>query len=111
MSFQNLLSDDINWLRDTGVLTKIKFSVITPPMFIPDPKVRINQPLSPSQLGLIMIISVGGYVLSILTFMIEMTKGRNKRNEREDYPQNAQTEMSNFKRNGFVSYNQRWGKD
>ena len=40
-----------------------------------------------------------------------MAKGRDKSSDRECDPQNAQTEMSNFKRQSFVPYKQRWGKD
>ena len=58
-----------------------------------------------------MIISVGGCVLSVLTFFFEITKGRYKSNEKEGDPQNVQTEMSNFKRQGFMPYKPSWGKD
>ena len=51
------------WLRDTGVLTKLRYDVLNPPILIPDPKVRNNQPLNNWQLGIIMIIYLVGVMI------------------------------------------------
>ena len=62
------------WLRDTGVLTKLRYDVLNPPILIPDPKVRHNQPLNNWQLGIIMIIYLVGLLISILVFIGEFMK-------------------------------------
>ena len=62
------------WLRDTGVLTKLRYDALNPPFFIPDPKVRHNQPLNNRQLGIIMIIYLVGLLISILAFIGELLK-------------------------------------
>lgn len=62
------------WLRDTGVLTKLRYDILNPPILIPDPKVRNNQPLNNWQLGIIMILYLVGLSISILTFIGELLK-------------------------------------
>ena len=74
----------------------MKFSIIKPTPLKPDPKVRHNQPLSLSQLGLIMIILVAGLTLSVLIFLCELTKGRFKE------PQDTVIEMTTFNWQGNV---------
>ena len=67
------------WLHDTGILEKLKYDVIRPPFPIPDPKVRRNQPLIISQLGIVMIILAVGHILSLPVFFCEILKGRGKK--------------------------------
>ena len=67
------------WLRDTGILEKIKYEIIRPPFPIPDPKVRRDQPLIISQLGIVMIILAVGHILSLPVFFYELMKGRGKK--------------------------------
>ena len=67
------------WLRDTGILEKIKYEIIRPPFPIPDPKVRRDQPLIMSQLGIVMIILAVGHILSLPVFFCELIKGRGKK--------------------------------
>ena len=64
------------WLRDTGVLNKLRSKVINSPIPIPDPKVRHNQPLSIYQLVIIMIIFDVGAIISIFAFLVELLKFR-----------------------------------
>ena len=62
------------WLRDAGVLEKIKYDVMNAPIAIPDPQVMYNQPLILKQLGIIMIVLVVGLVISTLVFFLELIK-------------------------------------
>ena len=64
----------IMWLRDTGVLEKIKYDVMKAPFPIPDPQVMYNQPLILRQLGIIMIVLVVGLFISTLVFFVELVK-------------------------------------
>ena len=61
------------WLRDTGILEKIKYDVMNPPIPIPDPKVRYNQPLILRQLGIIMITLIVGLFIATIVFLVEHT--------------------------------------
>ena len=69
-----MLENDTMWLRDTGVLVKMKYDVINPPMFIPLPKVWNDMPLSLDQLGIIMIVFGVGVISSIFIFFFELRK-------------------------------------
>ena len=60
------------WLRDTGILDKVKNDVANPPIPIPDPTVRQNQPLILRQLGIILIILIVGLVIGIIAFFLEL---------------------------------------
>ena len=60
------------WLRDTGILDKVKYDVMDPPIPIPDPTVRHNQPIILRQLGIIMIILIVGLVIGIIAFFVEL---------------------------------------
>ena len=62
------------WLRDTGALERIKNSIMRPPELILDPKVRLNQPLNLTQLGIIMIVQVIGLLLGTIIFLMEVLK-------------------------------------
>ena len=64
------------WLRDTGILNKLKYDVMNPPMPIPPPKVRHNQPLILGQLGITMIIIAVGLFIAILVFLGEIWLNR-----------------------------------
>ena len=71
------------WLRDTGVLNKLRYEALNPAIPIPDPKVRHNQPLNNWQLGIIMIIYLVGVMISILAFLAELLKFREKKRKPE----------------------------
>ena len=73
---QALFQNATMWLRDTGVLNKLRSDVLKPVFPIPDPKLRHNQPLNNWQLGIVMIISLVGSLVSILTFMLELLKAK-----------------------------------
>ena len=62
----------ISWLRDTGVLDKVKYEAMNPPIPIPDPTVRHNQPLILRQLGIIMLVLVVGLAIGIIAFFVEL---------------------------------------
>ena len=67
------------WLRDTGILNKLKYDVMNPPMPIPPPNVRHNQPLILGQLGITMISIAVGLFIAILVFLGELwLKRKNK---------------------------------
>ena len=57
------------WLRDTGILDKLKTDALNPPIPIPDPKLRHKQPLILRQLGGIMILLVVGLAFAIIVFI------------------------------------------
>ena len=63
----------ILWLKDTGILSKLKDDVMNPPTPIPLPKVRHNQPLILKQLGITMIILALGLFIASLVFVGEIT--------------------------------------
>ena len=87
------------WLRDTGVLKKLRYEALNPAIPIPDPKVRHNQPLNNWQLGIIMIIYLVGVVISILAFLAELLKNREMRRN----PENAteQNDIQDTEQNNF----------
>ena len=62
------------WLRDTGVLEKMKYDVQRKAILIPLPKVWKDQPLGLHQLGIIMIVFGVGASTSIFVFFIELGK-------------------------------------
>ena len=68
------------WLKDTGILDKIKYDVMNPPIPIPDPTVRHKQPLILRQLGIIMIVLVVGLAIAANVFFIELYKRPKSRN-------------------------------
>lgn len=67
------------WLRDSGVLDKLKYEIMRPPFSDLDPKVRRDQPLIMSQLGIVMIVLAVGLVLPIPVFLCELMKGKSKK--------------------------------
>lgn len=69
------------WLQDTGVLDKIKYDVLKPPMLRPLQKVWKDEPLNLYQLEIIMIVLVFGMVLSILVFLFELRQTKKKKTE------------------------------
>ena len=68
------------WLKDTGILDKLKHDIMNPPIPIPDPTVRHKQPLILRQLGIIMIILIVGLATATLAFFIELCKRPKSRN-------------------------------
>ena len=61
------------WLKDTGILNKLKYDVMDPPIPIPDPKLRHKQPLILKQLGIILIILVVGHIIAFVVFIMEVS--------------------------------------
>ena len=68
------------WLKDTGMLSKLKNDVMKPPIAIPLPKVRQNQPLIMKQLGITIIILATGLFIAFLVFLKEIWTNRKKSN-------------------------------
>ena len=60
------------WLRDTGVLGKMKDDELDAPMPIPDPKIKVNEHISVEQIGIGVIIYSVGMILSLLFFIGEL---------------------------------------
>ena len=79
---QDLLSNTMMWLQDTGILKKLSDDALNPPMAIPDPKVRTNQPLTTMQLGGAMVVQVVGLAFAIIAFIGELTKKKLNSNRR-----------------------------
>ena len=68
------------WLRDTGVLGKMKDDELSAPMPIPDPKIKVDERISLEQLGIGIALYTIGMTLSLILFSIELfTKKRVKR--------------------------------
>ena len=79
------------WLRDTGILNKLKYDVMNPPIPIPDAKVRHNQPLNLRQLGISVIILVVGLFIALILFLVELC---NKKKTRDISDANEHFEIS-----------------
>ena len=68
------------WLRDTGVLGKMKDDELSAPIPIPDPKIKFDERISVEQIGIGIAIYSVGMTLSLLLFFGELfTKKRVKR--------------------------------
>ena len=80
---QDLLSNTMMWLQDAGILKKLSEDALNPPMAIPDPKVRTNQPLNTMQLGGAMVVQVLGVAFAIITFIGELTNKKLNSNRRD----------------------------
>ena len=88
---QDLFENATMWLRDTGVLDKLRLRALNPAIPIPDPKGRHNQPLTVYQLGITAIIYLVGISISIFAFLTELIKFREVRPQ----PENA-TELNDI---------------
>ena len=71
--WQELFQDDIMWLRDTGVLNKMKNDVLNLNRIPAEPLPRVwkDKPLNFTQLGITMILFVCGVVYSLVIFFYE----------------------------------------
>ena len=74
------------WLRDSGILERLQYDIVRPLFPTPLPKVRIDEPLIMSQLGIVMIVLAAGLGLSIPAFLCELKKAKGKKplNDREE---------------------------
>ena len=64
------------WLQDCGILKKLRDDELKAPNLIPRPKVKVNQPLSISQLATAFFMAVPGIVSAISAFFVELLKGQ-----------------------------------
>ena len=69
---KGILKQSIMWLKDTGVLDRVKDDAWNPPILIPDPILRNNQPLILKQMGLMFIILVAGHLIGTIIFLVEL---------------------------------------
>ena len=60
------------WLRDTGILSRLRSLELDAPIAIPYPKVRVDQPLNMYQLGSAFLAFIVGLFISIAAFMSEI---------------------------------------
>ena len=70
--FQNT----IIWLKDTGILDKLKHDAMNLPIPIPLPRVRDKEPLILKQLGITMIILAVGLFIALMAFLMELCMKR-----------------------------------
>ena len=77
------------WLRDSGVLNKLKDDVLQLPRDVHDAKVRANQPLTLSHLGFMMILLTVGLLLSSLAFVGEHLWHKRSRSRSLGRPQHG----------------------
>ena len=71
------------WLRDCGTLERQKNDIDPPFIRIPDPKVRLKEPLTIYQLAITFILLLSGIIASVVVFLSELLKGNGKK---EYYP-------------------------
>ena len=76
---QEAFGKDIMMLGDTGVLRKMELDVLSPDLYVPDPKVRYNTPISIYEMGTAFMAEAVGIVLGILCFLAELCKGKRNR--------------------------------
>ena len=80
---QSLFHNTTLWLRDSGILNKLYENELNAAVIIPDPRVRVNQPLNIYQLTTAFLLVAGGLTLGILAFLVEccFLCGKIKRND------------------------------
>ena len=72
------------WLRDTGVLAKIKDDEISAPMPIPDPKIKVDERISVEQIGIGIALYSVGMILSLIFFIRELCSKRRAQSGEKD---------------------------
>ena len=70
---QDLFHNSTMWLRDTGILNKLKYRAMEPDIYQPAPKIQPNnQPLVLTELSLAMFLEMGGIALAVIAFILEL---------------------------------------
>ena len=64
------------WLQDCGILKKLRDDELKVPNLIPRPKMKLNHPISLSQLAMSFFMAVPGIVIAISAFFVELFKGQ-----------------------------------
>ena len=86
------------WLRDTGVLDKMKDDELSAPIPIPDPKIKVDGLISVEQIGIGIAIFSVGMTLSLISFIGELcTKKRVKREKKNQQQAWRQPRKSTMK--------------
>lgn len=78
-SFQQIIENSTGWLRDTGILNRMKDGISPPHIPTQYQKARNKLPLSIKQLGIVLIVLLSGIILSIIVFFLELMKGKGKK--------------------------------
>ena len=68
------------WLQDTGILQKLRDDELRAPNPKQLPKVKVNEPLSISQLVTVFLLAAVGIVISISAFFVELQLKGQKEN-------------------------------
>ena len=74
-----MFQNDIIWLRDMGILNKFQLDTFRPLLSFPEQRIRTDNPLTMSQLGIVMIVLTGGLVLSMSVFCCEVMLGKGRK--------------------------------
>ena len=77
---QKLFENATIWLRDTGILNKIKDDELNAPVKIPRRKIKIDQPLSIYEMTPAFLIVLPGLSLAIIAFAGELSMKRRTTN-------------------------------
>ena len=78
------MNNSTQWLRDAGVLAKLADNELNAPTPIPDPKLRIDMPISIEELGLAVVGYSVAMALAFFSFILELcTTKRQRRIETE----------------------------
>ena len=54
------------------MLNKMRDDELNAPVHVPDPKVRVNEPLTLYQVGIAFIVAAAGLVIALLSFLLEL---------------------------------------
>ena len=77
---QKLFENATIWLRDTGILNKIKDDELNAPVKIPRRKIKIDQPLSIYEMTPAFLIVLPGLSLAVIAFAGELSMKRRNTN-------------------------------
>ena len=87
--------NSIMWLRDAGILTKIKDDELSAPIPVPDPNIKAEEAMTVEEIGMGIATYSIGVTLSLLFFIGELcTKKRITRGEKKQWkPREATMEQ------------------
>ena len=76
---QAAFEKDIMMLRDTGILTKMQFDIMSPETYRPDPKVRYDPTISIYEMATAFMAGAVGILMGIVCFLFELCKGKSNK--------------------------------